>query len=123
MPIRVYLVEDIERFRTELAQMLATLGSFTVVGSASTEAEAIDWLKQNPGDCDLAIVDLVLDQGTGMGVIPRCRERNPHAKVVVFSDYVTPVIRDYCISLGADAAIPKTDLQGFIGFCNELTPA
>lgn len=123
VPVRVYMVEDIERFRTEVAEMLSSLGDFAVVGSAATEAEALEWFKAHPAGCDLAIIDLVLDQGTGMGVVRRCREHNPHAKIIVFSDYVTPVIRDYCVSLGADAAMPKTDLQGFVAFCQPLAPA
>lgn len=119
MAIRVFLVEDMQH--AELASLLGTLGGFEVVGSAATEAEAIDWLARNETAWDLAVVDLVLDQGTGMGVVARCGNRKPGAQVVVFSEYVTPGIRRHCLSLGANVAIAKSDLQGFIDFCKRLT--
>lgn len=118
--VRVFLVEDVPRMQGVMAELLRSIGDFTLAGSASTEAEAIDWLREKRGEWDLAVVDLILAQGSGMGVLSRCRDRDPGAKVVVFSDYVTPVIHDYCMSLGADAALPRSDLQGFIDFCTTV---
>ena len=118
LPVRVFLVEDLPRLQDVMGELLRSIGDFTLVGSAATEAEAMQWLQDHRDGWDLAIVDLILAQGSGMGVVPRCRERGPDAKVVVYSDYVTPVIRDYCLSLGADEALPKTELQAFIAFCS-----
>jgi len=120
VPVRVFLVEDMPRLQGLMAELLRSIGDFTLVGSAATEAEAIQWLKDHRGGWDLAVVDLILAQGSGIGVVARCRERAEGAKVVVFSDYVTPVLRDYCLSLGADAALPKSDLQAFIDYCGAL---
>ena len=119
-PVRVFLVEDMPRMQDLMAELLRSMGDFTLVGSASTEAEAIQWLKDHRGEWDLAIVDLILAQGSGMGVVARCRERAPGAKVLVYSDYVTPVIHDYCLSLGADEAMPRGDLQAFIDYCTAI---
>ena len=121
LPVRVFLVEDMPRLEDVMGELLRSIGDFTLVGTASTEAEAIQWVKDHRGGWDLAVVDLVLAQGSGMGVLSRCRDRAPGAKVVVFSDYVTPVIREYCLSLGADEALAKGDLQAFIDYCSALT--
>lgn len=121
--VRVFLVEDMSHLKGVIEDLLKSLGHFTVVGTAATEAEAILWLAEHAGQWDLAVVDLVLEQGTGMGVIARTRGRNSDTKVVVFSDYVTEGISRYCLKLGADAAIPKSNMQEFIDFCGDMAPA
>lgn len=121
MPVAVFLVEDMLHLRAVVVDLLKTLGDFVVVGEAGTEAEAKLWLEQNPGRWDLAVIDLILEQGTGMGVIPRCKDLPNHGKVVVFSDYATPGIRKHCMALGADAVFPKSsEVAGFIAYCNAL---
>jgi DNA-binding NarL/FixJ family response regulator len=121
MPLRVFLVEDGQQTRKVMAALLATIGDFLVVGAAGTEAEANFWLEEHEGAWDFAIIDLVLEQGTGLGVLPRSRSRPPDSKVVVFSDFLTPAIRTHCLHLGADAVFQKSaDLQAFIRYCAEL---
>ena len=121
MPIRVFLVEDVQHMQDLLAELLATIGDYEVVGIASTEAEAKLWLDENPGAWDLAVVDLILDQGSGMGVIARAKQSEGAGKVVVLSDYATPGIRVHCLKLGADAAFQKgEDLHAFLGWCSEF---
>ena len=118
--VRVFLVEDLSHLKGVIEDLLKSLGDFTVVASAQTEAEAILWLADHPEGWDLAVVDLVLEQGTGMGVIARTKGRRPGAKVVVFSDYITEGISRYCMKLGADAAIPKSNMQEFMDFCSTV---
>lgn len=123
MTIAVLLVEDVKHLRGIVADLLATLGDFAVVAEVATEAEANLWLEENPDAWDLAVIDLILEQGTGMGVVARCRQRRPGAKVVVFSDYATPGIRKHCLKLGADAVFQKShDVQDFIAWCSALLP-
>jgi DNA-binding NarL/FixJ family response regulator len=108
LPIRVLLVEDSRPQRAVLHDMLDSVGDFTVVGELETEAEAVHWLEEHPRAWDLAIVDLILAQGTGMGVVARSgRSRAASSKVVVFSDYASPGIRRHCLQLGADCVFPK----------------
>lgn len=121
MPIRVFLVEDLQQMHGVLADLLASIGDFEVVGAASTEAEAKGWLEENRGGWDVAVVDLILAQGSGMGVVARCRERHEAGTVVVLSDYATPGVRKHCLQLGADAVFQKAeDMQAFIAFCSDL---
>lgn len=123
MAIKVFLVEDTRQLQGVIADLLTSLGDFVLVGTATTEAEANLWLEEHPGSWDLAIVDLVLDQGTGMGVIAKCRRTCPAGKVIVFSDYVTPGISRHCLALGAQAAIPKTDMSAFMAYCSDIAAA
>lgn len=123
MAIKVFLVEDTPQLQSVITDLLASLGDFVIAGTATTEAEANLWLEEHPDSWDLAIIDLVLEQGTGMGVIARCRRTCPDGKVVVFSDYVTPGIRRHCIALGAEVVISKGDMAGFTGYCSEVATA
>jgi DNA-binding NarL/FixJ family response regulator len=119
--LRVFLVEDLQRMRGLLSDLFASMGGFRVVATASTEAEANLWLRENRDGWDLAIVDLVLDQGAGMNVIRRCRAEPGGGKVVVFSSYATPGVRAHCLELGADAVFDKSETQAFIGWCDDLS--
>src|SRR6478735_1476361 len=96
------------------------MGGFRVVAAASTEAEANLWLEDNPGGWDLAIVDLVLDQGAGMNVIRRCKADPNGGRIAVFSSYATPGVRQHCIDLGADEVFDKSETERFIAWCGDL---
>lgn len=108
MTISVFLIEDMKPMRGALAELLAHSGDFKVVGTASTEAEANLWLQENAGKWDLVIVDLILEQGTGMRVIGNARKISPTAHIVVFSDFASPGIEAHCMKLGADAVFDKS---------------
>lgn len=118
--LRVFLVEDLQRMRGLLADLFASMGGLQVVGSASTEAEARLWLDEHRNDWDVVVVDLVLEQGSGMEVIRSCRASPGAGKVVVFSSYATPGVRQHCIDLGADAVFDKSETSGFITWLNDL---
>lgn len=123
MTVRVLLVEDMPQVQGALADLLASVGPFGVVAAVRTEAEARLWIQEHPGAWDLLVVDLVLDSGSGMGVIPVARaEADRHGgRIVVFSDYATAGIERHCRRLGADAVFSKTDaMNEFLDYCAEL---
>ena len=122
MTVRVFLVEDMKHVRDVLADLLAAVGDFRLVQTTRTEAEAKLWLAENPGGWDLAIIDLVLDQGSGIGVLPPARAAADcgGGNVVVFSDYASDGIRGHCQRLGADAVFLKSQIQDFMQYCSHL---
>jgi DNA-binding NarL/FixJ family response regulator len=119
--IRVFLVEDAKHMRGVLEDLLGVIGSFEIVANRATEAEANLWLDEHARGCDLALIDLILEQGTGMGVIARAKASSPDAQVVVLSDYATAGIRRHCLKLGADAVFQKSqEMREFMDFCAGL---
>lgn len=122
MTVRVFLVEDMKQVQGVLADLLASLGDFQLVDAIATEAEAKLWLGEHAGEWDLAIVDLVLDQGSGLGVIAQARASADRAggNVVVLSDYASDGIRAHCEKLGAHAVFLKSQMQEFMDYCSEL---
>ena len=87
---------------------------------SETENESKQWLSENLGRWDLAIVDLFLKQGSGLGVLAACRGRNPLQKVVVLSNYATNDIRQRCAQLGVDAVFDKSnEIDALVDYCIE----
>jgi DNA-binding NarL/FixJ family response regulator len=121
MAVRVFLVEDQKPMQELIRDLLDSIGGFEVVGVAADETAATDWLLRHRGGWDLAIVDLLLAEGSGFTLITRCNQE-PSGAVLVFSDFVTPVVRQRCMRLGADGVISKSQfaelrayLQAFPG--------
>jgi DNA-binding NarL/FixJ family response regulator len=89
-----------------------------VVGFAETEDHAREWLLGQDNAWDLAIVDLFLKQGSGLGVLQACQGRKPGQKVVVLSNYATPDIRRRCAEFGVDAVFDKSnEIDALVDFC------
>ncbi|AMM23411.1 response regulator [Variovorax sp. PAMC 28711] len=108
MTFQTYLVEDSPVIRENLVDFLEDVADTHVVAHASTESEAVEWLRANPEGWDLALVDLFLEQGNGLAVVKACRTRRRSQKVVVLSNYATAEMRVRAKALGADAFFDKS---------------
>lgn len=115
------MVEDSPTQRAALERLFAELGGFHVAAGPQTAEQAGRWLDENPQGWSLAVVDLILEEGTGMSVIARCRRRPADAKVVVLSSYATPRVRAHCFKLGADAVFQKaSEFEAFAAYLRGL---
>ena len=124
MRLKTYIVEDNPTIRENLIATLVELANIDPVGTADSENEAKAWLNDNPAQWDLAIVDLFLKQGSGLGVLGACRGRSPGQKVVVLSNYATVDIRQRCAQLGVDAVFDKSnEIDALIDFCIKQSSA
>ena len=124
MQLKIYLVEDNVLIRDNLAASMEELVQAKVVGSATTEADATTWLQAQPDEWDLAVVDLFLLEGNGLGVLNSCRERRPDQKMVVFTNYATPVMRERCLAWGANAVFDKTnEMDAFMQYAADAAAA
>jgi DNA-binding NarL/FixJ family response regulator len=121
MAVRVFLVEDQKPMQVLISDLLECVGGFELVGTTASETSATDWLYRHKGGWDLAILDLLLGEGSGFTLIGRC-SKEPSGSVLVFSDFVSPAVRQRCLRLGADGVISKAQfaelrswLQAFPG--------
>ncbi len=118
MRLKTYIVEDNPTIRENLIATLEELAGVSAVGTSETENEGKQWLSENLGEWDLAIVDLFLKQGSGLGVLVACRGRDPMQKVVVLSNYATADIRQRCAQLGVDAVFDKSnEIDALVDYC------
>ncbi len=122
MALITYLVEDNDIILTNLIETLQEITDVKVMGCSATQAQADQWLMLNDGRWHLAIVDLFLKEGSGLGVLTGCRNREPYQKVVLLTNYATPEIRKRAAQLGADAVFDKSsELDELLAYCIEQT--
>jgi len=121
--LKTYIVEDNATIRENLIGALEELASVQSLGWAETENEARSWLARHADAWDLAIVDLFLKQGSGLGVLEACNQRGRQQKVVVLSNYATTDIRKRCAQLGADAVFDKSnEIDALVDYCLAIEP-
>lgn len=108
MAIIIFLVEDNARIREHLIPTLEDLAGAQVLGFAETESDALQWLQAHDEKWSLAVVDLFLKEGSGLGVLRGCKQRKPHQRIVLLTNYATPEIRRQALALGADAVFDKS---------------
>ena len=124
MHLSVFVVEVNAEIREGLAGALEELTCVKVAGTSATEDEALAWLEQNIDRWELVIVDLFLKQGSGLGVIEACRQREAGQHLVVLSNYATADMRDRCKVLGADAVFDKSnEIDALVDYCLALGEA
>lgn len=117
-----YLVEDNTTIRENLIETLREIADVKVTAHSATQAEASRWLDFHDGTWHLAIVDLFLKEGSGLGLLAGCRNREWYQKVVVLTNYATPEIRRRATELGADAVFDKSaELDELFAYCSEQT--
>jgi two-component system, OmpR family, response regulator len=120
--IGMVMVEDSREIISVIEDLLEPDGRFRIMGRNSTESEAAQWLDEHPADWDLAVIDLVLRDGSGFNVVRRYREANEGARIVVLSDYATLNIKLRCVELGADAVFTKGEFKAFIAYVSTMKP-
>ena len=95
-PIRVMVVDDHSVVREGIRHVLADAAVFTVVGEASSAAEAM--VSVSASAPDVVILDVSMPGGSGLHVVAELLERVPTARVLMFSvhedaEYVLESVR------------------------------
>lgn len=117
--MQILLIEDSPLLRKLLTETLNEIEGVQVCGFAETESEALEQLEDK--SVDLAIVDIELSQGSGVGVLRALQkypERYGLPKKVVFTNYSHSAMRQRCEELDIDAFFDKSlqmnDLVAYI---------
>ncbi len=113
--LRVLLVEDNSRLVEELQAALEELAQANVVATAAAEDEACAWMDSRTQGCDVAIIDVFLKSGSGLGVLEHVAAYERPPQRVVLTNYATRDMRSRCRALGADAVFDKsTEIEELI---------
>lgn len=102
---RAFLLDNEPEVRAKVAALLGAQG-WKIVGEADSEFAAASWLLRNRGGWDLAVVDVGLDQGSGMNSVTRFVNDGSGA-VVIYTTYVSETVRETGRLLGARATVSK----------------
>jgi DNA-binding NarL/FixJ family response regulator len=105
--LRVALVDDSERIRARLAEMLGEIPNVEIAFAADTEGDAVRLMAQE--EWDVLILDLQLRVGTGLGVLKAMqglRGKDDRA-AMIFTNYGFRQYRERTLALGADYFFDK----------------
>jgi DNA-binding NarL/FixJ family response regulator len=120
-PLKLFIVEDSALILESLRGALEELAPVVVVGAAADESSAVRWLLEPSNAWDLAIVDVFLKSGSGLGVLASAARADGPGKKVVFTNYATRDVRERCRALGADRVFDKSsELDDLIDYCARL---
>lgn len=123
--LRVVIIEDSPLLRQALGEVLGELAGVEVVGGADDERSALELLRAEQPD--LAVVDLQLRAGSGLGVL-RALSREPERfgspRAVVLSNHGQALVREHCFALGVEGFFDKsTELGAFLAYVRQAAPA
>lgn len=103
--LRVGLVDDSQLLRLRVRALIADLSGVTLVGEATSLAEArrdlAGW------SADVVVLDLRLTDGNGLDLLVDLKGRPDAPAVIVFTNYSYHLLRDRCLAAGADVFLDK----------------
>jgi DNA-binding NarL/FixJ family response regulator len=106
MMLRLLLVEDHAAFRGALRFVLNLRPGMRVVAECGSVAECRA-LGDVLGTIDLALLDLMLPDGDGAGLVPVLRGANPEVRVLILSAAIDPGVHERMAAAGADGVLNK----------------
>lgn len=114
--LKVFLIEDAPQVRAVLTDILQENGRIEVVGFAESENDALKELRSQ--EWDVAIVDIELKQGNGLGVLAGLKkDSRKYGRRLVFTSNTNQVLKARTLSLGADGFYDKSTDIGRLVSC------
>lgn len=110
--IALLVIEDHEKYRNALLDLLSREDEFQVAGVAETAEEGFEKLQE----CrvDLALVDIGLPKMDGISFVKRIHNQCPDLLIVMISGYVSPVYIKKSLQAGARGYLLKDNHAGIL---------
>lgn len=107
LPLRVLIADDSQPVAEMLRELISEAGRIEVVGTADSEASAMEAIHGLAPDA--VVLDLQLRDGSGTEVIRAVRADSTLAAVhlLVTSNHTAPQLKAGCLELGAQAYFDK----------------
>jgi len=105
--VRIVIVDDHPIVRQGLSQLLSAEPDFEVIGEAGNAGDAMDLVEQQHPD--LVIVDISLQDISGMELIKQIRARKQQIKILVSSMHDEKLYAERCLHAGAMGYISKEE--------------
>ena len=107
---RVLLVDDNERFLSLSRDFLESeCEGVEVIGTAGSGREALGFIQE--AQPDLLIIDLAMPDMSGLELTEEVRGLLPGASIIILTLFDSPRHRTAAIEAGADAFVPKTEMD------------
>ena len=108
--LKVLLVEDSKLLIERLTEAVHQIAVVNLIGTADTEAAAVDILQREP--VDVIILDLQLRQGSGFGVMRALAGTRLKPQIIVLTNYDLPEYKRTAFALGATHFLDKAHDYG-----------
>jgi DNA-binding NarL/FixJ family response regulator len=105
-PLKVFVVEDATSVRRNLALLLDAIAGVERVGEAEDSLSALASLLAR--DVDVALVDLRLAGGSGIGLISALSKQRPEIVTIALTNHAGTAFRAACKAAGAHYFFDKT---------------
>jgi DNA-binding NarL/FixJ family response regulator len=115
LPVRVLVVEDEPRFRSNISRSIRADSSFELVAACADAGEALAVIEREPIDVEL--VDLHLPDRPGLEVIKATKQRRPSCDVMVISTFGDEELVLAAIEAGATGYLLKDSLPAELVAC------
>ena len=99
----ILLVDDQETVWDFLIEALQNLGYSVIL--AENGLDAVEICRENPGQIDLVLLDMIMPKMGGHSTFYRIRELDPNIKVLLSSGYVAP---DELGTINTDAPVSES---------------
>lgn len=106
-PARIFIVDDHPVVRHGLAQLISAEPDLEVCGEASGEAEGFQLIRETRPD--LALIDISLEEGSGLGLVRRLRAEEPDLRMLVVSMHDEGTLAPKCLDAGALGYVNKAE--------------
>ena len=100
--MKTFIAVDQQELLDNIKFNLEKTRKFEVLGSVSNGTDCLNFLNQR--SCDLLIIDLMLSEIDGLGVLNRLKEmhKNSYKKVVCITQFTNPIIYNMLEELNVD---------------------
>lgn len=118
--LKVFLIEDAERIRSVLIEVLQQTENVEIIGFAESEKEALYQLRSI--EWDVAIVDIGLREGSGLAVLSGLKsDGRQYGSRLVFTSNPSNALKTRTMSLGAEGFFDKSrEMDGLVGHIQAL---
>lgn len=116
----MFLIEDAQRIRSVLIEVLQQAENIEVIGFAESEQEALYQLRSI--EWDVAIVDIGLREGSGLAVLSGLKsDGRQYGSRLVFTSNPSNALKTRTMSLGAEAFFDKSrEMDSLVGHIQAL---
>jgi two-component system, NarL family, response regulator DevR len=104
--LKIFLVDDSPLVRQRIAALIGAIQGVEIVGEAEEASDALSGIAAT--NADVVVVDLRLTGGSGMDVLAGLAQSSRPVITIVLTNYSSAVIREACLSAGANYFFDKT---------------
>jgi DNA-binding NarL/FixJ family response regulator len=104
--MNLFIVENSNYLRERLTRLVSRRNDVHVIGQATTARDAVQAIRTLKPD--VVLLDIRLDQGTGLDVLKQIKLPGQPPAVIVLTNYAYPQYRDRFLANGAEYFFDKS---------------